>query len=255
MICGWCGEVPTPFMGKITMSRTARLLELLIRLPAKPRFTVEELVGEFAVSRRTMLRDLHALSELGIPLIATPGPGGGYALAHGQQLPPLRLTVEEALGLLLSYEAFIDRSPSPFADQSLSAVTKLRAALPTDLVAELDHIRRHVAILDRPRPYAAPLLGELLRASIDGVHLRTVYDSRAGRSERVIFPFGLYSASGFWYCACLDDARGHNVSLRADRFVCITHVEGPHDRPTSRLARGWRWSSATMGPACRCGCA
>jgi len=48
----------------------------------------------------------------------------------------------------------------------------------------------------------------------------------ADRSERVIFPFGLYSASGFWYCACVDDARGHNVSLRADRFVSVARLEG-----------------------------
>ena len=50
------------------MSRTARLLELLIRVQTKPRFTAQELAEEFGVSRRTMLRDLRALSEMGVPL-------------------------------------------------------------------------------------------------------------------------------------------------------------------------------------------
>ena len=46
------------------MSRTARLLELLIRVQTKTRFTAQELAEEFGVSRRTILRDLRALSEI-----------------------------------------------------------------------------------------------------------------------------------------------------------------------------------------------
>ena len=53
------------------MSRTARLLELLIRDQTKPHFTATELAEEFGVSRRTMLRDLGALSAMGVPLRST----------------------------------------------------------------------------------------------------------------------------------------------------------------------------------------
>ena len=59
------------------LSRTARLLELLIRVQTKPHFTAAELAEEFGVSRRTMLRDLGALSAMGVPLRSTPGPGVG----------------------------------------------------------------------------------------------------------------------------------------------------------------------------------
>jgi predicted DNA-binding transcriptional regulator YafY len=40
------------------MSRSARLLELLIRVQTKPRFTAQEPAEEFGVSRRTIVRDL-----------------------------------------------------------------------------------------------------------------------------------------------------------------------------------------------------
>ncbi|HEU5200667.1 MAG TPA: HTH domain-containing protein, partial [Ktedonobacterales bacterium] len=73
------------------MSRTARLLELLIKVQAKPRFTVGEMAEVFGVSRRTMLRDLQALSAMGVPLTATPGPGGGYMLIQRRRLLPLAL--------------------------------------------------------------------------------------------------------------------------------------------------------------------
>jgi len=220
------------------MGRAARLLELLIRLRTTPRVTAQELADHFEVSRRTMLRDLRTLSDLGVPLVAAPGPGGGYRLARDQRLAPLALTVDEALGVLLSYEAFLRYAPSPFAVEHLSAVTKLRATLPPDIARELERVRRHVAVIARPHGDPAPLLGDLLQASLDGVHLRVVYDSRSGVSERVIFPFGLFAADGRWYCACYDDKRGRNISLRADRVVSFVRVEG-RDRPPHVLPSEW----------------
>jgi predicted DNA-binding transcriptional regulator YafY len=111
------------------VSRTARLLELLIRVQTKTRFTAQELAEEFGVSSRTILRDLRALSEMGVPLRSMPGPGGGYALPRGGRRLTPSLTVDEALGLIVSYEALLRYSVSPFSTQNLSAITKLRAAL------------------------------------------------------------------------------------------------------------------------------
>lgn len=220
------------------MARTTRLLELLIKIQARPQFTVQAMADEFGVSRRTMLRDLQALSAMGVPLAATPGPHGGYLLIRSRRLLPLSLTIDEALGMLLSYEAFLQYAQSPFVTQSLSAITKLRAALPPDVVRELDRIHRHVAVIEGQRSYEAPLLADLLSAALDGAHLRVVYDSRSGVSERLIFPFGLYASSGFWYCACYDYKRGRNLSLRADRFRSIERVEGP-TRPAHVPIADW----------------
>src|SRR5215204_5843280 len=130
--------------GSKIFSRTARLLELLIRVQTKPRFTAAELAEEFGVSRRTMLRDLGALSAMGVPLRSTPGPGGGYSLPRGGRRLSPSLTVDEALALIASYEALLRYPVHSFSTQSLSAVTKLRAALPKDVVAQLDRLRRHV---------------------------------------------------------------------------------------------------------------
>ena len=202
-----------------SVSRAARLLELLIRVQTRSRFTAAELAEEFGVSRRTMLRDLRVLSEMGVPLRSTPGPGGGYALPRGGRRLSPALTVDEALGLIVSYEALLRYSASPFGSQNLSAITKLRAAQPPDVVGELDALRRHVAIIEPTREHEAPLLGELLGAALDGTQLRVVYDSiKSGISGRVIYPFGVYASQRFWYCFCRDYKREENVSFRADRF-------------------------------------
>ncbi len=221
------------------MSRTARLLELLIRVQTKPRFTAAELAEEFGVSRRTMLRDLSALSAMGVPLRSTPGPGGGYSLPRGGRRLSPSLTVDEALALIASYEALLRYPVHPFSTQSLSAVTKLRAALPKDVVAELDKLRRHVFVGGPVRDYEAPLLGELLSAALDRAHLKVRYDSiESGVTERVIFAYGLYASQGYWYCVCFDRRREMNVPMRADRFLSAERVEG-FEPPPELSIQGW----------------
>src|SRR5260370_14107919 len=108
------------------------------------------MAGRFGVSRRTMLRDLHTLSAMGVPLTATPGPGGGYTLLQRRRLLPLTLTLEEALGVLLSYESFVHYAQAPFGGHALPTIAKLRNALPPDVVHGLERLQRHVAVIERP---------------------------------------------------------------------------------------------------------
>jgi predicted DNA-binding transcriptional regulator YafY len=234
------------------LSRTARLLELLIRVQTKPRFTAAELAEEFGVSRRTMLRDLSALSAMGVPLRSTPGPGGGYSLPRGGRRLSPSLTVDEALALIASYEALLRSYPvHPFSTQSLSAVTKLRAALPKDVVAQLDRLRRHVFVGGPVREYEAPLLGALLSAALDRAHLKVTYDSiESGVTERVIFPYGLYASQGYWYCACFDRRRETNVPMRADRFLSAERVEG-FEPPPELSIQGWMGAARGVGERVR----
>lgn len=208
------------------MSRAERLLELMTRVRARGRFTVQEMADEFGVSRRTMLRDLHALSAMGVPLASVPGPGGGYSLPYPRRPVTLSLTAGEALGLILSYEAVLRDAPSPFREPSISAITKLRAALSPEVVRDLDRLRERVTAVGIERRYDAPFLADLLRAALDGVHLRVGYDSRRGPSDRLIFPYGLVVGLGFWYCACYDYKRGLHAWLRADRVRSLEWLEG-----------------------------
>ncbi len=228
------------------MSRTERLLEMITRVRAKGRFTVQELADELGVSRRTMLRDLHALSAMGVPLASVPGPGGGYSLPYPQRPVTLSLAADEALGLILSYEAMLRDAPSPFKEPSVSAITKLRGALPPDVVRDLDRLRERVAVVGVERAYDAPFLSQLLQAALEGAHLRIGYDSRRGLSERLVYPYGLVAGLGFWYCACYDYKRGVHAWLRADRIVSLERAEGPQP-PEAMTLREWLRRPAETG--------
>ena len=63
--------------------RAGRLIELLALLQARGRLTAGQLAAELEVSRRTVLRDLDALSAAGIPVYAVRGSAGGFQLVGG----------------------------------------------------------------------------------------------------------------------------------------------------------------------------
>jgi predicted DNA-binding transcriptional regulator YafY len=147
--------------------------------------------------------------------------------------------------MVLSYEAFLQYAESPFSIQSGSAITKLRNAMPPDVVRELDRLRAYVSVDEPVRQYEAPHLAQILQASVDGMHLRIVYESASGVTERVIFPYGLYAQQGFWYCACYDYRRQDHLSLRTDHIRSAERVGGM-ERPEPVSLRDWlqmRWTA------------
>jgi predicted transcriptional regulator YdeE len=62
------------------LTKTQRLNEVMVRVYEKQKFTVDELAEEFQVSYRTMLRYLHELSGMGVPLYSEIGKHGGYSI-------------------------------------------------------------------------------------------------------------------------------------------------------------------------------
>src|SRR5690606_24970454 len=69
------------------MTKGDRLAAILITLQSRELVRAQELAERFEVSVRTIYRDMQALSEAGVPVMAIPGTGGGYRLMDGYRLP------------------------------------------------------------------------------------------------------------------------------------------------------------------------
>ena len=70
---------------------SSRLLALLTLLQGRRAWPGGELAGRLDVSGRTIRRDIDRLRELGYPVDALTGEGGGYRLHAGTAMPPLLL--------------------------------------------------------------------------------------------------------------------------------------------------------------------
>ena len=91
--------------------------------------TAEELADRFGVSVRTIYRDLDALADAGLPLLAERGRGGGYALDRDYTLPPVNFTAREAAVLSSLGRWAEEMRFMPFVDTLRSALDKVRGAL------------------------------------------------------------------------------------------------------------------------------
>ncbi len=188
---------------------TARVLALLEILQRGGRRTVAELAAELAVDERTVRRYVAHLLELDVPIVSVRGRYGGYRLAPGYRMPPLMLTDEEALAVMLGLVAG-QRSGLTAAAASAgdSAAAKIARVLPAATVRRLDALRQ-TAELTAP---VVPAVGAetrvlllLAEAARDHRPLWFDYVSRDGRSSgRTLLPYGIVAHSGRWY------ATGHS---------------------------------------------
>ncbi len=80
---------------------TARVLALLELLQSGGTRTVGDLADRLGVDERTVRRYVAHLLELDVPVESVRGRYGGYRLGAGYRLPPLMLTDDEAVAVLV----------------------------------------------------------------------------------------------------------------------------------------------------------
>ncbi len=210
------------------MSRSARLTGIALALQAKGQ-TAAALAARFEVSRRTILRDIDALGQIGVPVVATPGPGGGYALATGYHLPALHFTPAEATATFLALQALGTVPNAPFARERQAVIEKLRAATPAGTLAVADRDLATVAIAS-PSTGAEPggdHFATLRRAVRDQIWVRATYASTRRVATHQLFPRRLVGAEGHWYCHAVSLAEGEERRYRVDRFHRVELVPPP----------------------------
>lgn len=201
------------------MGKSRRLIELMMAVNRKRRFTIKELAEEFGVSARTMLRDLQELSGMGVPLYSQVGAGGGYQVLTERSLPPISFTENEAFSIFFACHALRHYSSLPFEAAANSALRKFFAHLPEDLKSRIDEMRHRVDFFTHTRPQRAEHLEILLQAAIDRRPVTIDYGIRPDRTApRTIQPIGIYAYEGYWFCPAYCYLREAYRMFRVDRI-------------------------------------
>lgn len=207
------------------MSKSKRLMELMMTVNRKRKFTVKELAREFGVSPRTILRDLQELSELGVPLYSEVGPHGGYQVLNERVLPPIAFTEEEAVSIFFASHALRHYRFLPFETEASSALSKFYHYMPGDVRDRIDQMKNRVDFVTPERQSAFPYLAVLL----DGAVRQKCSASATPRVPAQRAP-GTFSRSGSTPAAVYGIAR--RIASSAKISACSAATASA--RPSSR---------------------
>ena len=201
------------------MHSAERLLRLLGLLQGRVDWTADDLARRLEVTPRTIRRDIARLRELGYPVEAMAGPGGGYRLGAGGKLPPLLLDDEEALAVALGLRVSM-ATVGGLEEASLSAMGKLEQVLPPRIRQRVeDFSEATVTVPGYPVRVDPVVVAVVTRASRERQRIRFSYrDARGAESERHAEPLRMVHTGRRWYLVAYDMDREDWRSFRVDRM-------------------------------------
>ena len=227
----------------------ARVLAMLELLQAHRRMTGGELAARLAVDERTIRRYAGTLAELGIPVTAERGRYGGYRLLPGFKLPPLMLTGDEAVAVVLGLVAADRLGLATDAPATAAAEAKITRVLPAGLADRLAALRASLGLtLRAPADPQAGVLADLLltlgAATRGQQRLHLTYRAAAGTSRRDVDPYGLVFHSGRWYLVAHDHRRDEIRTFRLDRIGTVAATGASFEAPpnfdaVAHVTRQW----------------
>jgi predicted DNA-binding transcriptional regulator YafY len=214
---------------------TSRLLTLIELLQVHRQLTAEEIASRLEVSPRTVRRYITGLQDMGIPVETERGPAGGYRLKRGFKLPPMMLSNEEALVIVIGLLAAQRLGLSASGSAVQGALTKLDRLLPEAQRAEVQAMQDFVSLglspVARDNADAATIL-RLGTAARDRTGIRLTYRSLAGEeTERLVDPYGVAFQGGHWYLVSWDHLRSAMRTFRLDRMLETEVTTHTFDRP------------------------
>ena len=228
--------------------RAARFLRIATFLYGNPRgLRAEELADRIGVSKRTVYRDLQAMdSEAGLPIWQE---GGRWGMSEELFLPPLNLTLHEAMALFLAARVLLKASDERDSEL-IGGLAKLARVLPPILGA---HVQEAVDLYARmpvderfTRVFRTLTQAWSERRVVAIEYDVAAYDSSRGTRRTRVHPY-LIEPSALTHALYLigyDEERKARRTFKVERILEATltpdrfePVEG--FAPADEMARAW----------------
>ncbi|MGN7990259.1 helix-turn-helix transcriptional regulator [Pedobacter sp. 22226] len=205
------------------MKRLSRLSAILLQLQTKRLVNANDLAEKFAVSVRTIYRDIRVLEQTGVPIASIEGKG--YALAEGYKIPPVMFTEQEANALITAQQLINLNKDSSLIDAYKTAVDKVKAVLNYTVKDKVELLSKRVAVspasLEQP---TSSSLTAIQNALTSFTVLRMSYraEVKNDSSERLIEPFAFYySMQQHWTLIAFCRLRNDFRMFRLDRIEAV----------------------------------
>jgi predicted DNA-binding transcriptional regulator YafY len=183
------------------MNRIDRLFGILLLLQGKSLIRAQDLAEKFEVSRRTIYRDIDALGEMGVPVIALPGEG--FSLTEGFYLPPLIFSALEASALFLGARLLSMQAAGKLPEAAEQALSKIANILPQETRSQVERLTDIIEFFTPEQRFNLddPRLLLIQKAIIERYLISIRYHSYSQDevTEREVEPQTLSYANGSWY--------------------------------------------------------
>lgn len=178
-------------------SQAVRLHDTIRLIESRHGISIEELAEESGVNRRTIHRDLNAISAAGYPLTADwSGDRKLYRFITGfKDVPPIGFSLQELLTLYFLRSHLEILQGTPFHDDLANIFRKINSVLPPRYAAHLERLSRiTLPLLQGRRDYSkiSVLLGELRQALLFQHKVTLLYRSPA-RKKAELYTVDPYS--------------------------------------------------------------
>jgi len=209
------------------MKKTERQNGIVHLLRIRRKMTANELANYFEVSERTIYRDIDALSQLRVPIVAYEGLGGGYEIDPSFFMPSIMLSEQEILMMLMVLKAGEElRVPNMTTDYKL-LISKVLNALSDEERQKAEQVMSHIEfdiIRIIPKGYILDVITILLEAFRKSCDLLLIYyhPERDETVSRRFSPIKLFFADGGWYVNGYCHMRKAKRTFRLDRIVSLT---------------------------------
>lgn len=202
-------------------------MQIITLVQTQRGWTAQALATEFDTTERTIFRDIKQIKELGIP-IDSDRHNGGYVINGTYFMPPVRLTIEEALAMSALCETLADSGAIPFIRPASMAIHKIQSQLPLavreELTERLETMQLRTAPTMDEEGYA-DVYDTAQRALLRKKVLKCKYESIGGGNEDEVFyfhPYALFFGTRAWYIVGFHEGREGVRTLKLNRFL---HME------------------------------
>lgn len=209
------------------MKKSERLNQMLRFINQKQQFTLQDLMHEFQISKRTPLRDIASLEQIGAPIYAEYGRYGGYRILHQMQLPPISFNSQEVYALYFAMQALRSFSNLPFQVCFRSIHEKFLNALSERQRVDIERMQNRVSFRHTEQIRESAHLEILLMAAVENKVLKITYQRDRQKDTRHIQPIAINSMKGYWYCQAYDQNKQAYRVFRCDRITSaeLTNME------------------------------
>lgn len=200
------------------IKRLSRLVAILTALQTKRLLTSTTLAEKFAVSKRTIYRDLKTLEQAGVPILTEDGKG--YTLMEGYKIPPIMFTENQANALILVEQLVLKNKDSSLINDYADAIDKIKAVLRQTEKdkANLLSLRTKFAKLDNYE-IKSSILSSLQNALTNFYLVNFHYINAENKeSKRTVEAFALLNISEGWLLVAYCRLRKEFRYFRLDRI-------------------------------------